>query len=84
MRLNSSRQYSEAATCAEHCGADRSPGAKEVTCSAAPGTAALAASLPADRVQAGRSDTQDPYNIHTILPQRSHQTSRNHTSTPTN
>ena len=35
-----------------------------------------------DRLQAGRSDTQGPCNIHTILPQRSHQTSRNHTSTP--
>ena len=33
---------------AEHGGADPSTGAKEVTCSAAPGTAALAASLPAD------------------------------------
>ena len=76
------QQYSEAATHAEHCGADRSTGAKEVTCSAAPGTAALAASPPADRLQANRSNTQDPCNIHTILPQRSHQTSRNHTSTP--
>ena len=71
----------EAATRAEHCGADRSSGAKEVTCSAAPGTAALAASPPADRLQAGHSDTQDPCNIHTILPERSHQTSWNHTST---
>ena len=44
----SSRQYSEAAMRAEHCGADRSSGAKEVTCSAAPGTAALSASPPAD------------------------------------
>ena len=56
--------------------------AKEVICSAAPGTAPLTASPPADRLQAGRSDTQDPCNIHTVLPQRSHQTSRNRTSTP--
>ena len=42
----SSRQYLEAATRAEHGDADRSTGAKEVTCSAAPGTAALAASPP--------------------------------------
>ena len=54
----SSRQYSEAATHAEHCGVDRSSGAKEVTCSVAPGTAAFAASPPADRLQAGRSNTR--------------------------
>ena len=78
----SSRQYSEAATRTEHCSAGRSSGAKEVTCSAAPGTAALAARPPADRLQAGRSNTQDPCHIHTFLPQRSHQTSEIYTSTP--
>ena len=44
--------------------------------------AALAASPPADLLEAGRSNKQDPCHIHTILPQRSYQTSGIYTSTP--
>ena len=54
----------------------------EVTCSAASGTVPLAASPPADRLQAGHTNTQDLCHIHTILLQRSHQILGVYTSTP--
>jgi len=82
----SSQQYSEAATPAEHCGADRSSGAKEATivnrfwnsctgchCQSASGSTTC---WPLNTRSVPHT------HIHTILPQRSYQTSGIYTSTP--
>jgi len=75
----SSQRYSEAAACPEHCGEDRHTVAKKGTCwcSTTAGTVTLASCLSTDRVQAGRTDIQDPSFINPNVPRPSHQIASN-------
>ena len=66
---SSSQQYSASAY-PEHCGEDRHTVAKKGTRPATAGTVTLASCSSTDRVQAGRTDIQDPSFINPSVPRR--------------
>jgi len=76
----SRQQYSEAAACPEHCGEDRHTVAKKGKGSTTAGTVTLASCSSTDRVQAGRTDIQDPSFINPSVTHPSHQIASNFTS----
>ena len=64
----------------KHCGVDRHTVAKKGTCSTTAGTVTLASYSSTDRVQAGRTDIQDPLFNNPSVPRPSHQIESNFTS----